>query len=82
MKGCSVLQNILLKSQYIIIFQERTQSMEIEKFQSGTTIFESLILSYVKTIHHFNLILSCLFSRLQNLVDIIFFYYQNKIRTQ
>ena len=58
------------------------QSIQIEKFQSGITIFDVLILSNVKTIHHYNLILSCLFSRTENLVDIIFFYYQNKIRTQ
>ena len=41
-----------------------------------------LILSNEKTILHFSFILSCLFFRTQNLVDIIFFYYQNKIRTQ
>ena len=49
------------------------QSIQIEKFQSGITVFDRLILFNEKTIHRFNFILSCLFSRTQNLVDIIFF---------
>ena len=56
--------------------------IQIEKFQSDIIVFDGLILSNEKTIHHFSFILSYLFSRIQNLVDMIFFYYQNKIRTQ
>ena len=56
--------------------------IQIGKFQSDIIVFEGLILSNEKTIYHFSFILSCLFSRTQNLVDIIFFYYQNKIRTE
>ena len=58
------------------------QPIQIGKFQSDIIVSDELILSNEKTIHHFSFILSCLFSRAQNLVDIIFFYYQNKIRTQ
>ena len=49
------------------------QPIQIGKFQSVIIVFDGLILSTEKTIHHLSFILSCLFSRTQNLVDIIFF---------